>query len=350
MTLNKDVDLISLIIISYNQEKYIKDAILSALNQDYDNYEIIISDDCSNDFTWNKINETINNEQDKIHTVILNRNEQNLGIFGNFQKAISLSRGNWIVIMAGDDISKPNRLKVINELSQAHENIYAIGTGYDTIDAKGNYLYKNISCIRNEINLPMYPGFSAAINRDTFLKFPKIKENIQSEDIIYSLRAFELGNILLSDISTVKYRIHSQNITSKGTSIEDYKGKIKNHFNAIKTLEYYKTNELRNKKLIPVIENQIKTFEENVNYYNYIIRYYNLNFFNKIFNIFKPSPYNQNKKQNTIFVKFKIFCESYIILSFVVNRIKDFSHFFKTFNGIVLGNGKENTNFKICKI
>lgn len=320
MNPKKNNELISLIIISYNQENYIEEAILSAFNQDYDNYEIIISDDCSTDNTWEIINETIKN---KSHTnsveIILNKNEKNLGIVRNYQKAICLSKGNWIVASAGDDISKPNRLKVINELSNSEKNIFAIGTGFDLINRKGGYLSKNNPCIQNEINLPLYPGFSAAINRNTFTKFPVIKENIQSEDIIYTLRALELGKIILANISTVKHRIHSNNVTSKGTSLEAYQGKILNHRNAIKTLDYYRSNELRNKNLIPIINRQIKIFEEKIDNYNYIITYYKMSFVKKLLNISKLKIIVNNKKYFTSLYKIKIFCESFKILSFLVN-------------------------------
>ncbi|KJF78562.1 hypothetical protein UA45_05225 [Morganella morganii] len=48
--------LVSFVLISYNQEKYIEDALLSVLEQDYSNLEIIVSDDGSTDNTKNIIN------------------------------------------------------------------------------------------------------------------------------------------------------------------------------------------------------------------------------------------------------------------------------------------------------
>jgi len=311
---NRNQNYFSIIIISYNQEKYIKDAILSAFNQNFNNYEIIISDDCSTDNTWNIINETVAKEKNKRDiSTCLNRNENNLGIVRNYQKALSLTKGNWIVASAGDDISKPNRLQVISSLVIANKNIFAIGTGFDLINESGGYISKNNPCIKKEINLPLYPGFSAAINRDTFTKFPNILENIQSEDIIYTLRAFELGKIILTNTSIVKHRIHSNNITSKGTSSKAYIGKILNHENAIKTLNYYKNNELQNEKLIPIIDRQIKKFEENIKHYEFITFYYKMNLLKKILNFSKIKLPVEHRNFYNFLYRIKIFCESYNI-------------------------------------
>jgi glycosyltransferase involved in cell wall biosynthesis len=324
-------DQISIVIISYNQENYIRDAVLSALNQDFNNFEIVISDDCSTDNTWAVINDTIKNEKiSKSIKIILHQNETNLGIVRNYQKALSLSSGNWIVGMAGDDISKPNRLKVINDLILTHKNIYAIGTGYDLINANGKFISKNNRCITNTINLPLYPGFSAAINRATYTKFPEISENIQSEDIIFSLRAFELGEILLTNISTVKHRIHSQNVTSKGTSIEAYHGKILNHENAIKTLEYYKSKELKSQNVIPVIDTQIEKFKEIIEHYKFIIAYYKENFGGKIFNLSKINPPVKRGRYYTLFYRFKIFVEYYGDFSMLEQLLKKVFYKFKS--------------------
>ena len=65
--------LISYCLITYNQEKYIKEAVLSALSQTYHPLEIIISDDCSTDNTFDIVRETINNYLGG-HNIILNLN------------------------------------------------------------------------------------------------------------------------------------------------------------------------------------------------------------------------------------------------------------------------------------
>lgn len=322
---SKDNTSFSIIVITYNQEQFIELTLQSVFNQNYPSYEVVISDDCSTDNTWGIIKEYVGRlKQNKID-IKLNRNDTNLGIVRNYQKALSLSNGKWLVAMAGDDISKSNRLKELNKLIQYDTEIYAIGTGYDLIDGKNRIINKNINCLQKSINVPLFPGFSAAINRSTFNQFPIIKERLQSEDIIYTLRALELGKILLSNLSTVQHRIHKRNITSKGTSYKSYLGKIENYKNAIKTLEYYTRNELQNNYLLPIIENQIIIFNKNIQSLENITIFYNVNIINKIKWLFL-------KKEYSIKKKLIIFVESYKITSTFFSLIRKFKFIINGFN------------------
>ena len=91
---------LSVFIVSYNQEEYITQAIESIVNQSVVPYEIVISDDCSTDNTWNIIQDYAT----KYPTLVKPyRNESNIGIYKNFNQATSLVTGNLITCVAGDD-------------------------------------------------------------------------------------------------------------------------------------------------------------------------------------------------------------------------------------------------------
>lgn len=98
----------SILLLTYNQEKFVADALNSILDQDYENLEIIISDDNSQDQTWGIIQDIVSNHPRK-NQIILNKNTENLGVVGNYYKAFNLSSGHLIFTAAGDDISLPNR-------------------------------------------------------------------------------------------------------------------------------------------------------------------------------------------------------------------------------------------------
>lgn len=92
---------LSILIITYNHEKYIKRAIESVMIQKffYD-YEIIIADDCSQDNTIKIVNEYKNIFGDKIKVFT---NLRNLGITKNYEQAFAKCNGDFIAVLEGDD-------------------------------------------------------------------------------------------------------------------------------------------------------------------------------------------------------------------------------------------------------
>ncbi|MDP6474553.1 MAG: glycosyltransferase [Alphaproteobacteria bacterium] len=97
---------VSFLLPAYNQEAFVRDAVRSVLAQDYEPLEIILSDDCSSDRTF----EIIENEASAYkgpHSVVLNRNEMNLGI-EHINKLQQLASGTILVTGHGDDLSMPS--------------------------------------------------------------------------------------------------------------------------------------------------------------------------------------------------------------------------------------------------
>src|SRR5436305_10570563 len=100
--------LLTFVVASFNQEKYIEQAVRGALAQTYSPLEIIISDDCSRDRAFVIASEIISSYRGP-HKVRLNRNPINLGIGGHVNRIMELCRGQLIIASAGDDVSLPNR-------------------------------------------------------------------------------------------------------------------------------------------------------------------------------------------------------------------------------------------------
>lgn len=89
----------SVIIVAYNIEKYIEEAIKSVLNQSYDDYEIIIIDDCSEDNTQEVINKYSSNEKVRIY-----KTKKNTGTAGGPRNlGIKYAQGEYILFLDGDD-------------------------------------------------------------------------------------------------------------------------------------------------------------------------------------------------------------------------------------------------------
>ena len=99
--------LVSVHLVTYNSELFIKEALDSILAQDYPNFEIIVSDDASEDMTPVILNEYKKNHSDKI-TLFLNKVNQ--GVTKNCNVALRACRGKYVTFLGGDDIMLPHRL------------------------------------------------------------------------------------------------------------------------------------------------------------------------------------------------------------------------------------------------
>lgn len=97
-------NLVSSIIITYNQKELLYETIDSVLFQDYKRIEIIIADDATPGFDADKVNEYIKKHQaaNIIRTIIIH-NSTNLGTVKNLNNALRYSKGEFVKIIAGDD-------------------------------------------------------------------------------------------------------------------------------------------------------------------------------------------------------------------------------------------------------
>jgi glycosyltransferase involved in cell wall biosynthesis len=84
--------------ITYNSGKWVRQAIESILSSSFKNFELVISDDCSTDETWEIIQEYNDNR------IRAWRNQQNIGEYPNRNKVLNEARGKFILFIDGDDI------------------------------------------------------------------------------------------------------------------------------------------------------------------------------------------------------------------------------------------------------
>ncbi len=101
--------LVSILMTVYNREKYIDEAIESVINSTYQNWELIISDDQSKDYSV-KIAKKYEATDERIKVFI---NEINLGDYPNRNKAASYAKGKYIKYLDSDDIIYPYGLEVM---------------------------------------------------------------------------------------------------------------------------------------------------------------------------------------------------------------------------------------------
>lgn len=99
--------LVSVWVISYNQEAYIEEALRSALDQDYPNLEVVVSDDASTDRTPAIIAALAQENPGRLVPLL---NTVNRGITANSNVALRHCRGKYIAFMGGDDVLLPGKI------------------------------------------------------------------------------------------------------------------------------------------------------------------------------------------------------------------------------------------------
>src|SRR5258707_4720269 len=111
------VPLVSIVYITYTQEKFALDAIRSVLAQTYPMLDIIILDDASPDGTADIIAGELANHRNRVDLRFI-RNDHNLGAFANARKGLALAQGDFIVEFSGDDIMLPTMVEKMVEVWQ----------------------------------------------------------------------------------------------------------------------------------------------------------------------------------------------------------------------------------------
>jgi glycosyltransferase involved in cell wall biosynthesis len=205
--------LFSLVLLTYNQEKFVAEAVKAALSQQCSPIEILITDDCSNDTTFDIIRE-IAEIYNGPHKVILNRNDKNLGLLQHIDKAHELSSGEVIIIAAGDDISNPNRCQKIIDcfksesplLVFSHANVIQKNGQIADPEYQNATLYKSTDIIKAARSGGLYLGATGAWHRDLYEKYGPIEEGAY-EDLVLGFRAAIEGKFCVLNEPLVTYRL-----------------------------------------------------------------------------------------------------------------------------------------------
>src|SRR5215475_13066302 len=113
-----DRPLLTFAVASFNQERFIREAVEGAFSQTYSPLELVLSDDCSDDRTFEIICEMAKAYRGP-HRVVLNRNPVRRSIGGHINRILEISRGELIVAAAGDDVSLPHRAQATYEAWEA---------------------------------------------------------------------------------------------------------------------------------------------------------------------------------------------------------------------------------------
>jgi glycosyltransferase involved in cell wall biosynthesis len=216
--MSHNIPLISAIMLTYNSDKYIESALNGLLKQTYGNLEIIISDDHSTDDTWNKIKSFISLNESN-HSVVKYQQPKNLGLTAHLNKLIKKSKGDFIVLFAGDDNHYSDRVTLLYqkwlETDCSDCSIFTNAVVIDENGVESGLYYKNpditsLNSLKENGNF-WIGGFSHGFSRNLFEKYGELPSGTFQEDAIFAFRALLNGGIFFIDEPTVQYRIHDSN-------------------------------------------------------------------------------------------------------------------------------------------
>lgn len=233
----KNQPLVTLAIISYNQEKFIREAVESALAQTYSPMEVVISDDTSSDSTFDIIKDIAASYVGP-HKIIINLNPINLGLAGNLNKVLSLCKGEIICWAAGDDISLPGKIEALVTPLLQDKLLSGTHSYVNEIDADGIFLKTRRPSVPDLIESPEQVVVNAlevisqshAFRRTVYEKFGPLSLTVTNESPVMAFRVACLGKILLVKKPLTEYRV--------GVGVSTYRGKNVEELSILEPLKY----------------------------------------------------------------------------------------------------------------
>lgn len=174
-----EMPVVSVICLCYNQERFVKEAIQSVLNQTYRNIQLIVVDDASTDNSADVIRSVINSYPD-IKSLAL---PENLGNCKAFNRGLALANGSFIIDLAADDVLLPSRIEkgvqVLLEKGQAYGVHFSDA---DIIDQHGAHLYNHSDRFPHQ-TIPQDNIYSEIVRR-YFICPPTVMFSRQVADVL----------------------------------------------------------------------------------------------------------------------------------------------------------------------
>lgn len=222
--------LVSVVIGTYNSSQFIVETLDSVRNQSYKNIELIITDDGSSDDTISICRKWIDLNKDTLKNAEILTVEKNTGIPANCNRGISVAKGDWIKLFAGDDILHEEciRLNVGYVKSKNYPNIILISNLIKFLDGtdhhKGTIIKPHtISVLKEGIDpstqlkfvLRHYIGNTPSVFiAKKILEEVKFDERIPfMEDRPFAINAIKMGYLYeYMDEVTAYYRISASSL------------------------------------------------------------------------------------------------------------------------------------------
>lgn len=222
--------IISVIVPNYNHSAYLKQRIQSILEQTYQNFELIILDDCSKDEGASRaVIEQYRNNNHVSHIVY---NEQNSGsTFKQWEKGMELAKGEYIWIAESDDFCDSTLLEELVNQVKTHTSCSLAYVLSQQVDEKGNKIGNLMKSFKTKIvngnefirkymscENPVYNASSAIFKKSVAQNISKqYMDFIGAGDRLFWIEIAEHGDVAVVNKPLNYFRQHSDKVTPRKT-------------------------------------------------------------------------------------------------------------------------------------
>ena len=205
---------VSVVMPNYNGAAYLKEAVSSVLNQTFEDFELIIVDDCSTDSSL-EILDSFSDPRIKVF-----ENSKNLGVSGTLNHGLSYAQGEFIARMDSDDVA--SKLRFERQVKKLEEGFDVVGSDIEIIDSSskviGSRVYRDD--ISNVIVIESPLAHPSVMFRTSLIRQMGVYslEFNSAEDYDLWLRFFSHGaKFAIVHEPLLRYRVHDSQVKSVKT-------------------------------------------------------------------------------------------------------------------------------------
>lgn len=227
MEIENNTTLVTVVIPLYNAEKYIAETINSVINQTYQNWEMIIVDDCSTDGSRDIV-KSYEEQDDRIKLI---ESESNFGGPARPRNiGIDNAKGEYIAFLDADDVWLTEKLEKQINFFKENPEVNICHTLANVIDensiSKGFFnnqkVYKKLKFFISQNNILFYTNNininSSMMKYNNKLKFTEDTNLVALEDWKYWIDNHKIGKkIVLLDELLLNYRVHDSSISNRSS-------------------------------------------------------------------------------------------------------------------------------------
>lgn len=214
--------LVSIGVTSFNHENYILETLESVKNQTYNNFELIIVDDCSSDGSRGAIEKWISENPDLSTTFICH--EENRGVCVSLNEIVNLSNGKYISLIASDDYYNEgfiyNRVKALEESDDDVGMCYSktnfvnsksefVGLE-ERLDWPNGFIFEQLCHLNHSFCKPL----TSMTKRCVYEEIGEYDENLTYEDLDFFFRLTQKFKVLFIEEVDTNYRISDTGLGS----------------------------------------------------------------------------------------------------------------------------------------